>query len=414
MVVATVTMPQLGESVTEGTVVQWLKQEGDPVQRDEPLLEVETEKVTVEVPSPFAGTVQRILVHEGETVPVGTTLVEIETADVVTPRPQLAAEMTAPGGAPEGVPTGPGRTAVEERAGTTWYSPAVMRLAQEYQLDLAQVKGTGEGGRVTRKDVLAFIKVQREATPAQPAAGAAPGASAEGAALAPQIVPLSPTRRTIAQRMAESAQTVPHVWMMIEVDMTTLVRWRESIKESFRQQEGVDLTYLPFVIKATVEALKEFPLLNSSWSEQGIIMKREINIGVAVATDEGLIVPVIKGADGKSIAGIARELADLAERARSRSLRLEDVQGGTFTVDNTGAFGSIVSKPLVNPPQAAILTSEAIVKRPVVIDDAIAIRHMMNMCISFDHRIVDGAEVGRFMQTVRRRLESYGLGTSLY
>lgn len=413
-------MPQLGESVTEGTVVQWLKREGEPISRDEPLLEVETEKVTVEVPSPFAGTVRRILVPEGQTVAVGTILAEIETAGAPAPRPAPAVASAMPEGAAVAQPA---LTAAGREAGARlWYSPVVLRLAQEYQIDLSQVKGTGEGGRVTRKDVLAFIKAQREgiALPAEAAAPAGPAAAAEVPAaptavgMVEEVVPLSPTRRTIAQRLTQSAQTVPHAWMMIEVDMTHLVRWREQIKESFRQKEGIDLTYLPFVIKATVEALKEFPTLNASWSEQGIVVKREINISVAVATDEGLIVPVIKGADGKSIAGIARELADLVGRARSRRLRLEEVQGGTFTVDNTGAFGSIISKPIINPPQAAILTTEAIVKRPVVVDDAIAIRHMMNMCIAFDHRIVDGAEVGRFMQAVRRRLESYGPDTSFY
>jgi 2-oxoisovalerate dehydrogenase E2 component (dihydrolipoyl transacylase) len=221
-------------------------------------------------------------------------------------------------------------------------------------------------------------------------------------------------RRTIAERMTLSASTIPQVWLMMEADLTPLVRLRQQVKEEFRVREGVDLTYLPFVIKAAVEGLKDHPIFNSSWSEAGIVLKRELNIGVAVATDEGLIVPVVHHADDLSIAGIARRVSDLAERARSRKLRIEDVEGGTFTVDNTGAFGSVMSVPLINPPQAAIMTIEAIVPRPVVREDAIAIRHVANLCMSFDHRVADGAQAGAFLASVKARLEAFGPETMLF
>jgi 2-oxoisovalerate dehydrogenase E2 component (dihydrolipoyl transacylase) len=214
--------------------------------------------------------------------------------------------------------------------------------------------------------------------------------------------------------MSRSAQTVPHAWMAVEADVTPLARWRQQIKDDFRQREGADLTFLAFAINAVVGALKEHPVLNSSWSDDGIVLKSEINIGVAVATEEGLIVPVIHGADGLSIAALAKKLSDLGERARARKLTIQDVQGGTFTIDNTGAFGSIMSVPIINYPQAAILTLEAVVPRPVVVDDAIAIRHLVNLCISFDHRILDGAQAGAFMASVKAKMEAFGPDTELY
>lgn len=431
----TFVMPQLGESDVEGTVIRWLKQPGELVRADEPLVEVETEKVNVEIPSPFAGTLTEILVPEGQTVPVGTPLAVIgeavPAAAPAAPAPS-AGEAVATAAPTSG---GDGRqpvSAAPPARGEGRYSPAVLRLAQEHGLDLRAIPGTGLGGRVTRKDVLRFLE-QRAAQPAPaetplatppppapapvaaPTAGPRPPApAAPPAAEDEEVITPSPTRLTIARNMLRAAQTIPAAWMAVEVDVTRLVRLRSAIREEFRRREGVDLTYLPFVIQATAQALKEHPLLNSQWRDDHIVLKKRINIGVAVATDEGLIVPVIHDADRLSIAGLAHALADLAQRARARRLRLEDVQGGTFTIDNTGVFGSIISRPIINPPQCAILTTEAIVPRPVVVEDAIAIRSLMNLCIAFDHRIVDGSHVGPFMQRVKQSLEAYGPDTPVY
>jgi 2-oxoisovalerate dehydrogenase E2 component (dihydrolipoyl transacylase) len=409
-------MPMVGESVTEGTVLRWLKAEGDRIARDEPLVEVETEKVDVEIPSPWAGVLQRIVAREGDVVPVGEPLAYIEVeipvgAPLAAPSqaaapPQEATAPQAPRRPADVVPT-PG-----PRVGR--YSPAVLALAREHGVDLSQVKGTGIEGRVTRKDVLAFVAAGAAAPVAPPTSAEAPRPAAPG-----EVRRLTPTRRTIAERMSRSAQTIPHVWMAVEADLTRLARWRQQIKADFRQREGADLTFLAFAVKAAVGALKEHPILNSTWSDEGIILKREINMGVAVATDEGLIVPVIHAADELSIAALAKRLSDLAERARARKLTIENVQGGTFTIDNTGAFGSIISVPIINYPQAAIMTLEAVVPRPVVIDDApdgqaIAIRHMVNLCLSFDHRILDGAQAGAFIASVKAKMEAFGPETELY
>lgn len=439
----TVVMPQLGESDVEGTVIRWLKQPGELVRADEPLVEVETENVNVEIPSPFEGTLTEILVPEGQTVPVGTPLAVIgEAVPAAMPvAPTRSEEAAAPAPVPGGDGHQPVSAAVPSARGEGRYSPAVLRLAQEHGLDLRAIPGTGLGGRVTRKDVMRFLEQRAaQAAPtaappaAQPAPAAAPppppaaeapppttaGPTAPPAAMAPvaaedeEVVKPSPTRLTIARNMLRAAQTIPAAWMAVEVDVTRLVRLRAAVREEFRRREGVDLTYLPFVIKATVEALKAHPLLNSQWRDEHIVLKKRINIGVAVATDEGLIVPVIHDADRLSIAGLAHAVADLAQRARARRLRLEDVQGGTFTIDNTGVFGSIISRPIINPPQCAILTTEAIVPRPVVVEDAIAIRSLMNLCITFDHRIVDGSHVGPFMQRIKQHLEAYGPDTPLY
>jgi 2-oxoisovalerate dehydrogenase E2 component (dihydrolipoyl transacylase) len=413
----------VGESVTEGTVLRWLKAEGDRVARDEPLVEVETEKVDVEIPSPWAGVLQRIVAREGDTVPVGEPLAYIEVeVEVGVPAARRTAPLkpagagpveTAQVGAPPAQPVRPASR--EGPAGR--YSPAVLGLAREHGIDLSQVKGTGIEGRITRKDVLAFVAARGApaATPPSPAEVPRPAALGAPMGARPgEVLRLTPTRRTIAERMSRSARTVPHVWMAVEADVTPLARWRQQIKEDFRQREGADLTFLAFAVNAVAGALKEYPMLNSAWSDEGIVLKSEINIGVAVATAEGLIVPVIHGADGLSIAALAKKLSDLGERARARKLTIEDVQGGTFTVDNTGAFGSIMSVPIINYPQAAILTLEAVVPRPVAVDDAIAIRHLVNLCISFDHRILDGAQAGAFMASVKARMEAFGPDTELY
>ncbi len=432
-------MPQLGESDVEGTVLRWLKQPGEHVRADEPLVEVETEKVNVEIPSPFEGTLTSVLVQEGETVPVGATLAVIGAATaeemsavpppVPTPAPEPAA-VTAPPAAARNGATPPVPPAVAQPDGGR-YSPAVLRLASEHQVDLNRIRGTGMNGRVTRKDVQAYIDsgglrgaaVSPPAVVAAPVAAPAvelpqpatpPPATPAPAATDEEIVKPSATRLTIARNMLRAAQSIPAAWMVVEVDVTKLVRLRTALKEEFERREGVSLSYLPFVIKALAETLKEHPMLNSQWRDDQIVLKKRVNIGIAVGSDEGLVVPNIHDADRLSIAGLAHAVVDLAERARTRRLRLEDVQGGTFTLDNTGVFGSVVSQPIINPPQCAILSTEAIIKRPVAVDDAIAIRSLMNLCISFDHRIVDGSHVGPFMQAIKRRLEAYGPETGVY
>ncbi|MBI2847304.1 MAG: 2-oxo acid dehydrogenase subunit E2 [Chloroflexi bacterium] len=404
-----VVMPHVAETVVEGTIGKWLKKVGEKVERDEPLAEVVTDKVTVEIPSPAAGVLQKITAPEGAVIPVGGEMAIIEEVGAPARAPaaapvEAAPEEKAPPKAPEAIPARAPVTAGERER----ISPAVRRLAQEYGVDVSQVGGTGLGGRVTREDILNYV-AKREKAPARPEKEAIPPAKPGEE----EIVPVTPIRRAIAERMLRSKQTAPHAWTAIEVDVTPLVKFRESIKEDFRRREGVDLTYLPFFIKAVVNSLKEHPLLNSSWAEDKIVIKKRINIGVAVATDDGLIVPVIHDADEKSITGLAKALNETINRARPGKLTIEDVQGGTFTVNNTGAFGSVMGVPIMVPGQAAILNFEAITKRPVVINDAIAIRSMINICCSFDHRISDGLIVGRFLQSVRSRLEAMGPDTPI-
>lgn len=422
-----VTMPQLGESVVEGTIARWLKKPGDHVDKYEPLVEVMTDKVTVEVPSTVAGNLLEIFVPEGQTVAVGTEIAAIEEA----PMPVAA-------GSGDGTHVAAARAAVEQagaQPSEKRSSPLVRRLAQEHGVDLAKVAGTGLGGRVTKEDVLDYISSHEstapaETPPAPPTAAPVTPAAEPAAAPAPpptptplrarmrpedqEFIPVTLIRKSIADHMVRSKQTSPHAWTMTEVDMTEVIKWRQSIREGFRRQEGVDLTYVPFFISAVVEALREHPTMNASWAEDKIVLKKRINIGIAIDTTAGLMVPVIHDADQKSIAGLAVALADLIERARSGRLTLDDVQGGTFTVNNPGTFGSIVSVPIINQPQAGIITMESIVKRAVVHDDAIGIRSMMNICLSFDHRINDGGTAGRFLQSVRKHLESYRPGIPIY
>jgi 2-oxoisovalerate dehydrogenase E2 component (dihydrolipoyl transacylase) len=444
MGVAPIKMPQLGESVTEGTVDKWLKNEGDYVKRDEPLVEVVTDKVNAEVPSPFEGKLVRISVSEGTTVAIGTEIAQMEVAGAA-PEAQQAAEAAVPTTAAEAEPSmaaaqaaaeetvaeaaASGERAIPaeaEAAAETGaagqrprLSPAVRRLAEEHGIDPTRLQGSGERGRVTRDDVLAFLAKEGEpAAAAAPRAEvpappeAAPPASVPTAAASvdgarEEIVRLSVMRRSIAEHMTRSLATSPHAWTLQEVDVSALVRYREAQKEGFQRRHGVPLTYLPMVIQVVADGLKEFPYLNSSWTDEGILLRRYVNMGVAVAVPEGLIVPVIRDADRLGLSDLAIAVNDLATRARQRQLKPEDVQAGTFTLNNTGATGSVASQPIINQPQAAILTTEAIVRRPVVIGEGIAVRNMMNVCLSFDHRIVDGMLAGQFLSYVKRRLEAW-------
>lgn len=418
---ATVKMPQLGESVTEGTILKWLKQPGEAVKLDEPLCEIETEKVTAELPSEFEGVMGEILVGEGETAAIGAPLCTIAVAGEGrsdAPLPTFAASpaggwtggpmaippdepAVATVGAPDlAVSQQPGRAAPAEPLHgpddrSRFYSPAVMRLAREHNIDLAGMRGSGVGGRITRKDVEARIATGEPAV----ASTTPTGASFE-------VVQFTATRRTIADNLSRSNVEAPQAWTMVEADVTGLVALREREKERFAREHGIDLTMLPYFTAAVCETLNEFPILNSRWEGEELHRYRALNIGVAVATGHGLVVPVIHNAGEMNVTGLARAIADVAQRAHNRKLRVEDVAGGTFTVNNTGAFGSIASKPLVNHPQVAIVSMERVVKRPVVVEgDAIAIRSMVNICLAFDHRVMDGLEAGGFLASLKQRLE---------
>ena len=434
----TVELPHVGESVVEGTIGRWLKQPGETVKRYEPLVEVVTDKVTMEVPSPVAGSLLRVLAEEGETVPMGAPIAELETAEAPPPpqpgpssyllkdaspvgptggaaieaaepildgTPSAPPSVTAPV-SPTPVSTPPASTASASEAGDgPRLSPAVRRLAREHSIDVTQITGTGMGGRVTRDDVLEFLKLGPAAAPSTTTPPAAPVPSPAAPSSDEERIPVTPVRRLIAEAMVRSVTEIPHAWSLVEADVTGLVALRARMRDEFERQEGVPLTYLPFVIQAVIEALKKVPTMNSSWGGDAIILKKRINLGLAVAAPNGLIVPVIHDAGRLSLSGLAAAVNDLANRARTNRLRLDDVQGGTFTLNNTGALGSVVSGPIINHPQAGIMTTDAILKRPVVRDDAIAIRSMMNLCLAFDHRINDGAEASAFLAAVKDRLE---------
>ncbi|HXF91340.1 MAG TPA: dihydrolipoamide acetyltransferase family protein [Nitrospiraceae bacterium] len=366
-------MPQLGESIAEGTIIKWMIPPGGRIEKDQPLLEVETDKVSLEIPSPATGVLSEVLVQAGQTVPIGTLLGRLESEQPST-----------------GVINRVGGVVVRpmepSAAGPDHYSPAVRQLAKEHGVDLSQVAGTGTGGRVTKKDVLDFVA--RRTADREPRAAEAPSAGEE-------ILPLTPMRKTIAERMVKSRQTSAHVATFFEADFTAIARFRE----------GRSLTYLPFVINAVTRAIKDVPILNSSWGDQGIIIKKDVHIGIAVALEDGLLVPVVRHADQKGLLQLGREVADLAERARTKKLNPEEVQGGTFTITNHGGFGSLFSTPIIHQPQIAILGIGAVQKRAVVINDAIAIRPMCYLSLSFDHRVIDGATADQFMAKVKQYLE---------
>jgi 2-oxoglutarate dehydrogenase E2 component (dihydrolipoamide succinyltransferase) len=489
----TISMPQLGETIIEGTILKWLKREGETIERDEPLFEISTDKVDTEVPSPVTGTVSKILVEEGQTVPVGTDLAEISddgagatsagaeagagAASVGGPTPateEASAGSSAgveppsePAPAPDRAPSAESASAVAEGsaaempavepatpqgaeatdAGTTATQPApsggsddlpdrgprsrilsplVRRLADEHGLDLSRIEGSGAGGRITKQDVLAAIdsggaaaavatapapaEVPAPAAPAAPAAAPAPTVAPVQPAVAgpgDEVVPISHIRKLIGQHMLASLETSARAWTMVEVNIDHLVKLRDRAKDAFKAKHGVNLTYLPFVIRATCDALLTHPEVNAELRADEIVRHRFVNMGIAVSYDAGLIVPVIKGADAMNTVGLARAIADLAGRARAHQLKPDEIQGSTFTITNPGPYGSIASVPIINQPNTGILALDAIQKRAVVIDDTIAIRSMVNISMSWDHRTIDGEIATRFLARVKQNLESW-------
>ena len=479
----TVTMPQLGESVTEGTIARWLKQPGDAIAKYESIAEVITDKVNAEIPAPADGVMSELIAPEGTVVPVGQPICSIDTgAGATAAAPQATEQEPAAVAAPvesvQATPAAAPAPSSEQQmgaesavapiqdaftenaadapsvapltheagggngqAGGYHVTPAVRMLVREHGVDLSQITGSGIGGRISKKDVLEYVQRRDAAggpagaahTPAgipapasnrtiQPPPGSPPASSVSATpamasplpasftgAAAPgegeTVVPLTQVRKAIAEHMVRSRQTSPHAYVMVEVDMSAVSRIRDREKGAFEARHGVKLTFLPFVARAVVEALQRHPTLNASWSDAGIVVKRAINLGIAVALEDNLIVPVVRDADRLSITGLASTMADLGARARSNHLKLDEIQGGTFTLNNTGALGAVMTQAIINQPQAAIMTMDMVVKRPVVVGDAIAIRPIMNLGLSFDHRINDGLQATRFVTAVQKLLE---------
>jgi pyruvate dehydrogenase E2 component (dihydrolipoamide acetyltransferase) len=456
-----VVMPQMGVSVSEGTITKWLKSEGEEVAADEALLEISTDKVDTEVPSPAGGVIQQILAQEGETVAVGTKIATIapegapageapetpepataraaeeasaaagDEGEVATAEREQAEPAAEPAAPPEPEPT-PARAPEPEGDGRKegkFVSPVVARIAAEHDVDVDQVEGTGRGGRVTKKDILAYIEAgaprreaapqappaREEPSPAPPVAAPAPAPATAAAAGAGETVePLTAMRKGIAEHMRRSLDTSAHVTTTFEVDLSRVVAIREQLKREYAERHGVKLTYLAFIARATIDAIAKWPWMNAELRGESIVVKSYVNLGIAVALEggKGLIVPVVKNAEGMNLLGIARAIEDVAERARTKKLVPDDVQGGTFTITNPGGFGAIHGTPIISQPQVAILDVEALVKRPVVIQDAdgndvIAIRPLMNLCLSYDHRLVDGAYAAQFMRDLRENLQTW-------
>lgn len=448
-----VTVPHLAESLVSATIGKWLKQPGDYIEQYDVLCELITDKVNTEMPSPVSGRLVRLLAEEGYTAAVGEAICIIE--ETVSEGVQANA---AQAGIQKAANTGSDALASDQGMRSR-YSPSVLKLAGEHGIRLEDVQGTGLGGRITRKDIEAYAASGKQHRAASTQLAPAPAASGMIQQAAPAVldndifvaapskgpvrssgihlsenppipnievegqqlegrgeylIDVTPIRSAIARNMRQSVSEIPHAWTMIEVDVTNLVHLRNKLKDEFKRQEGINLTYLSFMMKAVVSAIKDYPIMNSVWAVDKIIVKRDINISLAVGTEDSVTTPVIKKADQKNIAGLAREIDEFSRKARAGKLSLQDLQGGTFTVNNTGSFGSILSYPIINYPQAAILTFESIVKKPVVIQDMIAVRSMANICLSLDHRILDGVICGRFLQRVKENLESYNQETKLY
>jgi pyruvate dehydrogenase E2 component (dihydrolipoamide acetyltransferase) len=449
-----VIMPQMGESIFEGTITKWLKKPGDSIDRDEPLFEISTDKVDAEIPSPAAGVLKEIKVEEGKTVPIQTVvaLIDAPGAQAAKPAPARSAEPAAATGAAAKPPaptkpsaptkppseltqsapkmSAPPTAEVEEAEEETVTSdgkrirssPLVRRLAHENGVDLGTIQGTGAGGRISKKDVLAAISAQRSgasAPPSERSAAPAPSSAPQHAVLETalprerihfghyEVQPMSVMRQRIAEHMVLSKRVSPHVYSIDEADMTRVAQIREAARAEFEQKHQMKLTFMPFFVRACVDALRDFPTVNASVEGANIILHEEINIGIAVALDWGLIVPVLKHAEEKNLLGLQRGINDLAERARAKKLKPEDVQESTFSITNPGTFGGLMGLPIINQPNVAILGIGAIQKRPVVINDAIAIRSMVYLTLSYDHRVVDGATAHQFMRRVKDRLENW-------
>jgi len=440
-----VVMPQMGESVAEGTIVRWIKKVGDTIERDEPLFEISTDKVDAEIPSPAAGVITEIRAQEGETVEVNSVVAVIGEAGSKPAAPvSTPAAAPAPAPAPAAVqpaasqpaparPSEPKPAAVESHTETSSdatdddvrqrSSPLVRKIAKEHNVDISRIPGTGTSGRVTKNDILSFIgapgeKAAAPAAPASrapspastpaPAAKAPAGGAASGTGLAGQVVPMSVMRRKIAEHMVQSRRTSAHVHSVFEVNFGQVEKVRQAKKAEY-ERAGAKLTYLSFILKAVVDALRTVPIMNASVDGDNIVYHKQVNIGIAVALDWGLIVPVIKGADEKNLLGLSRAVVDLANRARAKQLKPDEVSGGTFTITNPGVFGALFGMPIINQPQVGILGVGAIEKRPVIIDDAIAIRHMAYLAIGYDHRIIDGAVADEFMSQVKHTIEHWEL-----
>ncbi len=420
-----VVMPEMGESITEGTVAKWLKEPGDKVERDEAILEITTDKIDSEIPSPENGVLAEILAEEGKTVAVGDALARIETEEAAAAETTEGPQRPAPAGekppteaqpVEEEIAPEPQEPVVEESPAQPKVgrplSPVARNLVREEGLtekELDAIEGSGRGGRVTKDDVVKYLESRTPALEAQPEP-APPKPSREGLV---EVIEMTQMRKAIAEHMVRSKHTSAHTYTVAEVDMTRIVRFRESIKDSFQRENGFKLTFTPFILHATVRALKAHPLMNSSVEGDRILQWEYVNLGVAVAIETGLIVPVIKQADEKNLLGLARAANDLAVRAHNKKLVPDDVQGGTFTVTNPGVFGNIFGFPIINQPQVGILGVGAIKRRPVVIDDAIAIRSIMYVSLSYDHRVVDGALAARFLQEIRGILEDYDTDRAL-
>lgn len=425
-------MPHLGESVTEAAIVQWLVKPGDSVKRYDPLMEVVSDKVTTEVPSDFDGVVKEFLISLDTDVPIGTAVMTLETEETteetevatLAPVKEASAEQ-----AQEHETVETTSTATSHQKNNGRYSPAVLKIAQEKKIDLTQVTGTGRDGRITRKDVTNFTPTQARTPEKTVSPGTSPSISEEpvasqnerAATASPtetttdKIVSADPVRKAIAKKMVQSVNEIPHAWLMVEADVTNLVQLRNSLKDEFKQQEGLSLSFFPFFAKAVIQALKKNPKINTSWDDGSIIYHKDVNLSIAVTTDEHLYVPVIQQADNYSIAGLAKEINRLAQEVRQGTLASKEMQGGTFTLNNTGTLGSVQSMGIINHPQAAILQVESINKRLVpTADGGFKVADMVNLCLSIDHRILDGQQAGKFLRDVKDNLAKYNADTDVY
>lgn len=427
MAIKEVLLPHLGESVTEASVVGWLVQPGDKVKRYQPLMEVVSDKVTTEVPSDFEGVIKETFVELDTDYPIGTLLmtIEVEGADEAPAAPAVEEKVEAPAAPVAAAPVKAAAPAKLAGAAAGRFSPAVLKLAGEKGIDLSLVTGTGKEGRITRKDILNFVPGETPvAAPAVEAAPVAetPVAAPKAAAPAPvfasgndEVVPADGVRKAIAKKMVQSVTEIPHAWIMVEADVTNIVNLRNSVKDDFKKQEGISLSFFPFFAKAVVQAMKKNPKINTSWQDGNIVYHKDINLSIAVTTDENLFVPVIKQADNLSLAGLTKEINRLATDVRKGTLSNADMQGGTFTLNNTGSLGSVQSMGIINHPQAAILQVESINKRIVPTKDGgFKTADMVNLCLSIDHRILDGQQAGQFLRDIKENLARFSSDSDIY